>query len=144
MSEPLTDLSCGVIPYRESDAGRQFLLIQHHAGHWAFPKGHPEADEVPPETARRELREETGLETIELLEQPAFEERYRFTKKSGRAVEKTVIYYLGRIDPADEVRVQPEEVRDFAWGDADATRDRLTFPEGRALLDEVIGYLATR
>ena len=95
------------------------------------------------ETARRELAEETGLCDVELLEAPAFEERYRFTKRSGRAVEKTVSYFLGRVGGggADAVAIQAEEIQDFAWGDAGQTEARLTFPEGRALLREVLDYL---
>ena len=50
----IEDFSCGVIPYRVVDGTRQFLLIQHKAGHWAFPKGHPEAGETNLQTARRE------------------------------------------------------------------------------------------
>lgn len=142
MPKTKSDYSCGVVPTREVDGVREFLLVQHNAGHWAFPKGHPEADETPIETARRELREETGLTDIELLESPAFEEAYSFTKKSGTVVEKTVTYYLGKLsDSADEVIVQEEEVQAFAWDDADATMQRLSFAEGRRLFAEVLSYL---
>ncbi|MBB6430025.1 bis(5'-nucleosyl)-tetraphosphatase [Algisphaera agarilytica] len=138
----LQDYSCGVIPCRSGANGKEFLLVQLHAGHWSFPKGHPEAGETPIETARRELREETGLTDITLLESPAFEEMYSFTKRSGKVVEKTVTYYLGELsDPSAEVSVQPEEVADFAWGDAEATMQRMTFAEGRRLFGEVLDYL---
>ena len=140
---PLTDFSCGVIPVCPTQDGPRFLLVQHRAGHWAFPKGHPEGDETPPETARRELAEETGLDDVALWDSPAFEERYRFTKRSGRIVEKLVTYYLGRIAPAskDAVALQAEEVQAYAWGDRQETMSRLTFAEGRALFDEVCAYL---
>lgn len=136
------DHSCGVIPFRMIEGVREFLLVQHHAGHWAFPKGHPEGDETPIETARRELREETGLADVELTATPAFEEAYSFEKKSGELVEKTVTYYLGRLSDAEAgVQAQAEEVQAFAWGDAHATREKLTFAEGRALFGEVLRYL---
>ncbi|MEM7626839.1 MAG: NUDIX domain-containing protein [Planctomycetota bacterium] len=142
--KPLTDFSCGVIPVWLSPEGPRFLLVQHHAGHWAFPKGHPEGDETPLDTARRELAEETGLSDVELWDAPAFEERYCFTKRSGRAVEKLVTYYLGRVTAAaDAVVIQAEEVQAYAWGDRDQTVQRLTFAEGRALFDEVCAYLDT-
>lgn len=140
--EVQTDYSCGVIPFRSTAHGREFLLVQHHAGHWAFPKGHPEGDETPIETAQRELREETGLSDVRLIEAPAFEEAYAFTKKTGRRVEKIVTYYLGELSEGDAtVTVQPQEVQAFAWGDAAATGARLTFAQGRAMLDEVLDYL---
>lgn len=138
-----TDFSCGVVPVWFSDQGPRYLLVQHNAGHWAFPKGHPEADETPIETARRELAEETGITRVALLAGPAFDERYRFTKRSGKAVDKLVTYYLGEVDPdaAASVVVQEEEVRAYEWGDAAQTRERLTFAEGRALFDEARAYL---
>lgn len=45
------------------------LLHKHEKlGKWLPPGGHLEANETPPEAARREVREETGLE-IEFIEQ---------------------------------------------------------------------------
>jgi 8-oxo-dGTP pyrophosphatase MutT (NUDIX family) len=38
------------------------LLILDAYGRWTFPKGHVEAGESLEETARREVREETGVE----------------------------------------------------------------------------------
>lgn len=42
------------------------VLLHHHAklGKWLPPGGHIEANETPPEAARREVREETGLEIV--------------------------------------------------------------------------------
>lgn len=139
----LTDFSCGVIPVWLSPDGPRFLLVQHNAGHWAFPKGHPEGDETPPQTARRELAEETGLAEVELWDAPAFEERYRFTKRSGKIIDKLVTYYLGKVpaSAAASVTIQAEEVQAFAWGDREQTMGRLTFAEGRALFDEVCDYV---
>jgi len=137
----LEDFSCGVIPYRIKDGERQFLLIQHNAGHWAFPKGHPEDAEEHAETALRELEEETGLGRVTLDEDHPFEERYVFTKRSGKTVRKCVIYFLGKVETDQALRIQTSEVSDYAWGDAKKTRKRMTFDEGRALLDEVLAYL---
>ena len=140
------DYSCGVIPVRVVDGVREFLLVQHNAGHWAFPKGHPEGGETPIETARRELLEETGLAEVELLASPVFEEHYEFTKRSGTLVQKRVTYFLGQIGGSEKtadggVRLQAEEVQAFAWGDAAATAERLSFDEGRALLAKVTAFL---
>ena len=136
------DYSCGVVPCRVVEGVREYLLVQHHAGHWAFPKGHPEADESPIQTAARELAEETGLAQADLLEAPAFEEAYTFTKRSGTQVRKLVTYFLGQVSADAQVTAQPEEICAIAWGDAQATRARLTFDEGRRLFEEVEAYLA--
>lgn len=137
----MKDFSCGVIPYRIVDGKREFLLIQHKAGHWAFPKGHPDEGETEIETARREFAEETGIQAVEIDEDQPFEEMYTFTKRSGKQVMKCVIYYLGQVASNQKVRLQEAEVSDYAWGGAVKTRKRMTFDEGRALLDEVLTYL---
>ena len=140
--DTIHDQSFGVIPYRQTPAGgHEFLLIQHLAGHWAFPKGHAEGHETPPDTARRELAEETGITDCALVESPALEECYRFTKRSGKQVHKTVTYHLGRVDLQARVTVQPEEIADHAWADAHDAMQRLTFDEGRRLLQQAVALL---
>ena len=56
-------------------AGR-YLLVERargdSAGQFAFPGGRADPDETPEATARRELREETGLEAGELSEYARF------------------------------------------------------------------------
>ena len=55
--------SCGAIVYRKYHGNTEILLIKHiNSGHWSFPKGHVENDETEPETAIREIKEETGLD----------------------------------------------------------------------------------
>jgi len=138
----LEDFSCGVIPYRVVNGTLEFLLVQHKAGHWAFPKGHPEKGESYLDTALRELAEETGIARVSVNEDRPFEEQYLFTKRSGKRVHKKVVYFVGEVSAGQSVKLQASEVSDYAWGDAAQTRERMSFEEGRALLDTVVGYLA--
>ncbi len=135
------DFSCGVIPYRVVDGTREFLLIQHKAGHWAFPKGHPDKGETVVQTALRELKEETGISRVKLDEARPFEERYAYTKRSGKSVLKRVVYFIGEVSAGQSVRLQAAEVSDYAWAEAKQARQRMTFDEGKALLDAVLAYL---
>ena len=143
MPESPTDFSCGVIPWRQLPGQvRQYLLIQHNAGHWSFPKGHPEGDESHLETARRELAEETGITAVTLLESPTFDESYDFRDARGNWVHKTVRYFLGAVDPAAGPPVlQLEEIQAAVWVDAPGTRRMLSFDEGRSLLDAAEEHL---
>jgi bis(5'-nucleosidyl)-tetraphosphatase len=136
----MKDESFGIIPIHEKAGSRHFLLIHQTKGHWAFPKGHAEPGETPAQTALRELGEETGIEPVELLTDEQFTEHYTFITKKGVRVDKTVTFFIGHVDdPA--VTVQPEEVQDHAWLDAEAARERLTFPEARELFGRVMSYL---
>ena len=135
-----TDHSFGVVPIRIRGGKREFLLIQHLAGHWAFPKGHAEAGETPLQSAKRELTEETGLGHVALRGSPAFEERY-ITVKRGVSLDKTVTYYIGDVLVDEPVAVQEAEVRDYAWlAEADAMA-RITYLGCRGVLSEVAAFL---
>ncbi len=65
-------LSSGTVLYRQGDGEMQILLV-HPAGNynrrapWGIPKGEPDPDEELEAAARRETREETGLEVGSLV-----------------------------------------------------------------------------
>ncbi|MEM1207934.1 MAG: NUDIX domain-containing protein [Planctomycetota bacterium] len=145
-----TDASFGVIPVDGSDpASPRFLLVKHHAGHWAFPKGHAEAGESAEQTAQRELLEETGLTVTHLVRDPAtgkaveLIERYSFTDRKGRTIDKTVTFFVGLVD-ALEASPQDEEIAELAWLTADEASERMTFDEGKRVLAEAMVVLAGR
>jgi 8-oxo-dGTP pyrophosphatase MutT (NUDIX family) len=97
---------------------------------WALPKGTPDGDETPQETALREVNEETGLE-VRILETIG-EIHYRFVRE-GRRIDKTVHYYLMEVtggDLADHDH-EFEEVRWFELGEAEAV---MRFPTERDIL----------
>lgn len=144
-SDTIRDFSCGVIPYRiNAHSVHEFLLIQHNAGHWAFPKGHPEQGETNLQTAKRELAEETGLTDVVIYEQHPLEEQYTFTKRSGKQVDKRVLYFLGQVASDQAVVLQQAEVSNFFWGDAKQTRRLLSFDEGRQLFDQALTCLQAK
>lgn len=64
--------SAGVLLYRQGNDGREVLLV-HPSGNynrrapWSIPKGLPDAGESLEATARREIREETGVTANELV-----------------------------------------------------------------------------
>jgi predicted NUDIX family NTP pyrophosphohydrolase len=67
MSDARAKLSSGTLLYRYVEGAIEVLLV-HPAGNynrrapWGIPKGAPDANEALDETARRETREETGLD----------------------------------------------------------------------------------
>ena len=136
----MTDQSFGIIPYRKKDNQILFLLIHHVEGHWAFPKGHKEGQETDVETALRELFEETGTEVKHVESNHPFYEHYEFTKPDGTFISKTVTFFPAEVN-SDAVKIQPEEVQDYAWLTHEEAKQKMTFPAGKKIVDEVWDYL---
>lgn len=64
------DISSGGILFRERDGAPEVVLIQTRRDRWQLPKGAIEPGETREQAARREVREETGIdgEVLEHLE----------------------------------------------------------------------------
>jgi 8-oxo-dGTP pyrophosphatase MutT (NUDIX family) len=137
-----TDESFGVIAVHYRDNEAYFLLIQHNAGHWAFPKGHAERDETEIEAALREFSEETGINDVTLETSTVFEERYTktFRGNAKRLVSKTVRYFIGVVGNP-KVKVQEAEIQAHKWATVDEARKLITYAESRRLLNEAAKHL---
>jgi 8-oxo-dGTP pyrophosphatase MutT (NUDIX family) len=149
----MKDEAFGIVPIFATETDTLFLLIQHQAGHWAFPKGHADPGESALETAKRELEEETGIRNYEVLEEPSFVEHYSFVQegtpsfvkhysfaKEGEPIEKTVTYFLAFVNSM-EVVLQEEEVQNSAWISFEEAVKLITFDGNRQILREVKAYL---
>jgi 8-oxo-dGTP diphosphatase len=85
------------------------------AGSWAIPGGFIDMEETLEESARRELREETGVETADLEQMYTFGDPGRDPR--GRTV---TVAYLARVNP-DEVRpVAADDADEVGWFPLDA------------------------
>jgi 8-oxo-dGTP pyrophosphatase MutT (NUDIX family) len=66
--------SAGAVIFRKEGGKIYYLLLYYQSGarrphpYWDFPKGHIEKGEKPEDTARREVKEETGLKNIDIIE----------------------------------------------------------------------------
>lgn len=132
-------LSCGVVLARKTDDGWMTLLLRAYH-HWDFPKGLQEEGEEPIEAARREVREETSIETLDFC----WGDRFMETGPYSRG--KTARYYMAETEQATVVMgPSPEtgepEHHEWRWVTFDEAYD-LTSPRVRSVVQwarQIIG-----
>lgn len=133
-----SEQSYGIIPLRLCNKIWEVLLIQHHSGHWSFPKGHAEAMELPLQAAERELKEETGLSIQHLLSTDALIEHYHFFRR-GERVEKAVSYFPAIV--TGEIVIQQIEIKSTQWVNLSEAPKHVTFKEAQNLCNQVEQFL---
>ncbi|MFA6214081.1 MAG: bis(5'-nucleosyl)-tetraphosphatase [Candidatus Micrarchaeia archaeon] len=126
--------SCGALIFRCEGGKRLYLLLHYAGGHWDFPKGHVEQGEEEKQTALREIREETGIGTLEFI--PGFREEisYSFRHSTGEEAQKHVAFFLAE-SGEKLVRLSDEHIG-FAWLPYQAARKKATYENARMLLEK--------
>jgi 8-oxo-dGTP pyrophosphatase MutT (NUDIX family) len=146
------EFSAGGLVFRRRGTQWQVVLVARKQGGngplvWGIPKGHIEAGERSPDTAVREVREETGL--VAVVEQLLGDVTYWYARRdeSGRAVRiwKRVRFFLmrhrgGRFADRDD---EMDAVRWFKIAEAEATvafaNERSLVRRARQLLEQADG-----
>ena len=88
-------------------------VLNDKSGEWGLPKGTPEQDEKPLETAKRELSEETGITEFKIIGGKIFLEIYSF-KENEINHDKEISYYLAEVS---EMKKKDSNIdsRDMKW-----------------------------
>ena len=84
--------------------GRTLLLWHKRLGRWMPPGGHIDHDETPEDAAKRECKEETGLDVETIGE--ASEDLFGGNEHEGAMLKKPIALLLENI-PASEERDEP-------------------------------------
>ena len=133
--------SCGAVVFKRYKDGIKYLLLHYEAGHWDFPKGHQEKNEKEEQTAAREIKEETGIEDIEFVDN--FHETVKyFYKKGEETVYKEVIFFLAQ-SATEHVELSNEHIG-YAWLNFEHTHKKLTFNNAKELLEKVDMFLKNK
>ncbi|MBI4142808.1 NUDIX domain-containing protein [Candidatus Uhrbacteria bacterium] len=134
--------SVGALIVRRGEPPRRevhYLLLRYPGGYWEFPRGHVEAGEREHATARREIREETGITSLRFID--GFREGYRFHfQREGKMIAKDAIIYLAEA-PAWTVRTSEEHLG-YVWMPFREAVKALRFENSRIVLRRAAAFLA--
>ena len=80
------ETSCGFVLMNHDSV----LLLQYPQGHWSFPKGHVEDGEDHHTTARRELKEETGISKVMIISGWQRRSEYTYSRRGSLRKNKCI------------------------------------------------------
>jgi 8-oxo-(d)GTP phosphatase len=133
MTESSPVLAAGAVCWRIV-GGKVRILLVHRTQHKdiSLPKGKVDPGELLPQTAVREIAEETGLSVG--LGAPLGEVHYKIP--SGR--DKTVYYWSAEVDghTLETARFRPnDEIASLEWVSLSKARNRLSYPHDVDIVD---------
>ena len=135
-----------ILPYAKTKNGIEYLLLKRklHWKGWEFPKGKIEAGESKKGTAKRELREETGLSRK--IRRFNYSGKYRYSKKlpdRPGIIGQIFSLYAAEIKKG-KIRIDRKEHSGFKWAAFPAASKMLKFPNQKKSLKIVDSWLAHR
>lgn len=140
MSEELQyEKSCGAVVYCEAGNDIQYLLVCEHGGFWVFPKGHMEAGESEQETARREVKEETGLD-VTFIEGFRVKDEHNLAREGRPNTIKQTIYFLVKYENQTFVP-QESEISQIELLDYESAMAKLQFDSFKEILTRAQDFL---
>ncbi len=127
----MEERSAGAVLFNDGAAERRYLLLRYPAGHWDFPKGNVEKGESEGQTALREVREETGLDDVMLIDGFRRKIEY-FYRRGGKSVHKEVVFLLAETK-RDDVKISSEH-REYSWFNYQDALENVTYKNSKRLL----------
>lgn len=124
--------SSGGVVFRRSGSQVLYLLLGfRRRGIWCLPKGLIEHGESEVDAATREVKEETGVKSLKLIEKIGTI-RYQFGYRERR-FDKTVHFYLFETDQAETIVGTEHDI--YAWLPSEKAIQALSYPNERDIFE---------
>ena len=124
------------------DLQGRVLVVSQNGDSWSLPKGHLDAGEDELAAARREIREETGVSELELLETLGTYERPKIARKGGSdPVEmKRITLFLFRTRQTELKPLDPHNP-EARWVLREGVAELLTHPRDKEFFLSILKRL---
>lgn len=133
--EVVKEPTAGGIIFRRGEKGGsiEILLIQDAKDRWTIPKGHIEEGETAKQTAEREIKEETGLGQVKVLNWLG-KINFRYRRGSSLVLMTTEIFLTQALGDTDDVK--PEDwMNGIKWFPATEALDKIEYEDiGKIIL----------
>ena len=135
ISEVVREPTAGGVIFRRNKTTKavEILLIQDAKNRWTIPKGHIEEGEAAKDTAEREIREETGLQQMKVLNWLG-KINFRYRRASSLVLMTTEIFLVQALGNTDELK--PEDwMNGIKWFPATEALDKIEYEDiGKIIL----------
>lgn len=123
----------GVIFRRTPKQEVEILLIQDAKNRWTIPKGHIEEGETAKETAEREIREETGLQEMKVLNWLG-KIHFRYRRASSLVLMTTEIFLVAAKGDTDKLQAE-DWMNGIKWFPAAEALEKIEYDDiGKLIL----------
>jgi ADP-ribose pyrophosphatase YjhB (NUDIX family) len=117
----------------------ELLLIQDAKNRWTIPKGHIEVGETSKQTAEREIREETGLQEMDVLSWLG-KINFRYRRVSSLVLMTTEIFLVRAKGDTDNLK--PEDwMNDVRWMDSKEALEKIEYEDIGKLILVALGKI---
>lgn len=133
--------SAGGVVLRRIEGEVHVLVIRDPYKNWGLPKGHLEEGEDSSTAALREVREETGLEELELG--PVLGTIDWYFRLGDDLVHKYCEFFLMTSHVGEPVPEEGEGITEVIWVPLEEAPERITYGNARRIVVEVREMMAS-
>lgn len=132
----------GAVVYRQDGKSLIFAFVHDVFGYWTLSKGHLEGKETPEEGAKRELKEELGI-NIEIENELGSNEYIASDPEKGK-IKKIVKYFLASTKEKELSLKDTGGLDDAAWFQMKELADIKTYDDIRPIIVKAIKILSAK